>query len=164
MSQTVILDDVLAPGLKIVFCGTRVGRKSAQDNAYYASASNKFWAILFKVGLTPKMLLPCEYKKLLTFDIGLTDIAKNSSGGDRGLPTTKYDVDDFLEKIDQFHPKVLAFNGKKAAKIYFDCREVEYGEQTEAIGGTAIFVLPSTSGAASRYWNEKYWSDLAKYI
>ena len=164
MSQTVILDDVLATGLKVVFCGTRVGADSAQDKAYYASASNKFWTILFKIGFTTKMLLPREYKKLLTFGIGLTDIEKNSSGGDRGLPTTEYYFNYFRKKIKQFQPKVLAFNGKRAAKIYFDCREVEYVKRPEMGYGPIVFVLPSTSWAASRYWDEKYWSDLAKHI
>ena len=36
-----VLPDVLAPGLRIVFCGTAVGVTSAQLGAYYARPGNK---------------------------------------------------------------------------------------------------------------------------
>lgn len=33
-----ILPDVLKPGLKVVFCGTAAGNRSATNGAYYARA------------------------------------------------------------------------------------------------------------------------------
>ena len=68
-----MLPDVLASDLKVVFCGTAVGDQSARRKAYYAGRGNKFWTILYRTGLTPIMLEPEEYEKLLDFDIGLTD-------------------------------------------------------------------------------------------
>jgi TDG/mug DNA glycosylase family protein len=38
-----VLPDVLKPGLKVVFCGTAVGNKSARASAYYAGRGNQFW-------------------------------------------------------------------------------------------------------------------------
>ncbi len=37
-----VLDDMLASGLRIVFCGTAPGRLSAEQQAYYAHPQNKF--------------------------------------------------------------------------------------------------------------------------
>jgi len=49
-----VLPDMLAPGLRIVFCGTAVGSASARRRAYYASPGNSFWPTLFRVGLTKR--------------------------------------------------------------------------------------------------------------
>jgi len=49
-----ILPDVLKPGLKVVFCGTAAGNRSAKIKAYYAGRDNQFWAVLHRIGLTPR--------------------------------------------------------------------------------------------------------------
>jgi len=59
-----MLPDVLRPGLRVVFCGTAAGAKSAQVRAYYAGPGNQFWATLSRVGLTRRRLAPREYGDL----------------------------------------------------------------------------------------------------
>jgi hypothetical protein len=49
-------------------------------------------------------------------------------------------------------PTLVAFNGKRAAQEYYG-KKVSYGEQTESIGRSTVFVLPSTSGAARKFWD-----------
>src|SRR3546814_13773735 len=53
-SRAPVLPDVLAPGLRLVFCGSAAGRKSAELGAYYAGPGNKFWPTLYEIGLTPR--------------------------------------------------------------------------------------------------------------
>ena len=77
-----ILPDVLAPGLRIVFCGSGAGAASAARGAYYAGPGNKFWPTLHAVGLTPRRLAPEEFASVLEYGIGLTDLAKTRSGPD----------------------------------------------------------------------------------
>ncbi len=48
-----MLEDLLAPGLALVVCGSAAGRRSAQLGHYYAGPGNKFWRTLARVGLTP---------------------------------------------------------------------------------------------------------------
>jgi TDG/mug DNA glycosylase family protein len=38
---------------------------------------------------------------------------------------------------------------------------VDYGWQPERVGATRLFVLPSPSGQATRFWDEGPWRDLA---
>src|ERR1700761_4251106 len=82
-----VLPDVLAPGLRIVFCGTAAGTESARAGAYYAHPQNRFWRTLHEAGLTPRRFAPAEYHLLPSLGLGLTDIAKFSSGMDRELPS-----------------------------------------------------------------------------
>lgn len=157
-----VLQDVLARGLSVVFCGTAVGPTSAQVGAYYAGPGNQFWDVLFRTGLTPRRLEPHESNILPRHGIGLTDLAKKQSGTDDQVDTSEFDVDALRSKIRSFAPKALAFNGKRAARAFFD-RSVAYGRQPEPIGQTTVFVLPSTSGAARRYWDESFWRELAVF-
>ena len=159
-----ILPDVLIPGLKVVFCGTAVGSRSLEKRAYYAHRSNKFWNVLYRIGLTSSQLEPKEFNRLLEFGIGLTDLAKYQSGSDRQISQKDYDVAGFHSKIESMGPRVLAFNGKKAAEVFYGTRSVSYGLQLATIDQTSVFVLPSTSGAATCSWDESFWTELAEFV
>lgn len=70
-----ILPDVLASDLVVVFCGTAAGNRSAQMGAYYAGIGNRLWPTLHQIGLTPRLLQPTEFWQALDYGIGLTDLA-----------------------------------------------------------------------------------------
>ena len=138
-------------------------RVSKLLNSYYAGPGNKFWKTLYEIELTSKLLKPSEFKKLLDFDIGLTDICKTDYGNDNELDTSKYDVDGFNLKILQYKPKIVCFNGKNAAKTYLNQKKVDYGFQDKGAGDSKIFIAPSTSGAASGFWDINIWKQLADF-
>ena len=158
-----VLPDLLAPGLDVVFCGSAVGAASARLGAYYAGPGNKFWPMLHKIGLTPSRLDPLDLPDLVRFGIGLTDMAKTASGADAALPRGADDPRALRAKIARYRPRALAFNGKRAAGVFF-ARAVAYGRQDATLGGTAVFVLPSTSGLAVRFWDEAPWFELAAFL
>lgn len=155
-----VLPDVLRPGLAIVFCGSAAGRASARAGAYYAGPGNLFWPTLARAGLTPRLLQPAEFALLPRYGLGLTDLCKSASGSDGNLPREADDPAALRRKIERYRPLILAFVGKRAARGVLD-RPVSYGPQPERIGSTRLFVLPSPSGAARRYWDESWWRALA---
>ena len=155
-----MLRDVLVPGLRVAFCGTTPGTASARARAYYAGPGNAFWKTLHQTGLTPVELAPAEFARLPEFGIGLTDICKVIYGSDEEVGTVEFDVDGLRERIAAVEPAYLAFNGKNAARGVLE-QAVDLGPQEEQIGGAAVWVLPSTSGAARRYWDIGPWQELA---
>jgi TDG/mug DNA glycosylase family protein len=159
----VILPDAIQTGLKVVFCGTAVGTASAQAGAYYAGPGNSFWATLHEVGLTTRVLAPNEYRELIDHGIGLTDICKTSSGSDRDVGTDGFDVKRLIDTLHAFAPLWIAFNGKAAAEGALG-HSVRYGERSERLGPSRVFVVPSTSGAARRYWDVRLWHKLAELV
>ena len=160
-SSADILPDILAPGLRLVVCGSAVGTRSAQAGAYYAGPGNQFWGMLHRVGLTPSQLTPAQYGSVVTYGIGLTDIVKKRFGADADLRRGDFDTDSLCALIACYQPRILAFNGKRAACAFFGTR-AEYGYQLRRnIARTQIYVAPSTSGAARRFWNEQIWLDVA---
>lgn len=160
-----ILEDVLGSGMLIVFCGMAVGTQSKEAKAFFAGKGNKFWQTLRDIKLTDRKLEPCEYKQVKKYNIGLTDLIKKQFGSDNVVRVSDDDRDILRAKIEKYQPRILAFNGKKAAQLYFKKRKIEYGGQrNESIGATRIFVLPSTSGAANGYWNKAYWRKISNLV
>ena len=157
-----ILPDLLKHNLNIIFCGTAASKKSKRLNAYYAGPGNKFWKTLYEIRLTDRQLNPQEFKTLLEYNIGLTDICKTDYGNDNELDTSKYDVEGFNVKILEYKPKIVCFNGKNAAKAYLNQKKVDYGYQDKRVGDSKIFIAPSTSGAANGFWNINIWKSLVK--
>lgn len=155
-----VLPDILRPGLRVVFCGTAAGTASARAGAYYAGPGNAFWATLHTTGLTPVRLSPADFRQLPEFGIGLTDICKVLHGSDQEVGTGEFDATGLEARIAAVEPTNLAFNGKNAARAALG-RTVDYGLQPERIGAGVVWVLPSTSGAARRYWDVGPWHELA---
>jgi len=159
-----MLDDLLAPDLAVVFCGSAAGRRSAQLKQYYAGPGNKFWRTLAAVGLTPRQLAPAEYRLLLDFGIGLTDLVKQQSGADHEIEFRRAGREELERKLERWRPRFLCFNGKRAACEFLRRREIGYGLRPERVGDTRLFVAPSTSGAANAAWDPARWQKLADLV
>ena len=163
-NEAAVLADVLADGLDVVCCGSAAGTASAKAGAYYAGPGNRFWPMLYESGLTPRLLAPHEFLTVLQYGVGLTDLSKFQSGADSALDAGGDDAGALAAKITRVAPRALAFNGKRAASVFLARKITACGLQPEALGATAIFVLPSTSGAARRWWDATPWMALGDYL
>ena len=163
--MTDVLSDLLQHSLRIVLCGTAAGTTSAAERAYYAHRQNKFWKILHETKLTPEPLQPHQYRSLLQHGIGLTDLVKAGAGMDRAtLPKlTAADRARLRNAITTFRPQFLAFTSKTAGQKFFGGTR-DYGEQSELIGDTRVWILPSTSGAANGSWRPEIWQQFADEV
>lgn len=156
-----VLPDLVGPDLDILFCGTAPGSVSAAKLAYYAGPGNAFWPTLFTVGLTPVAMSPHEYGQLARYRLGLTDLAKHVSGSDAGLVSAHFDVERLGDLIVNQRPRIVAFTSKRAAQE-FHGGAVGYGLLPGTVAASRMFVLPSPSGAARRYWDLEPWRQLKK--
>ena len=164
--NTFILPDVLTPGLRVVFCGTAPGTRSAREGAYYAHPGNHFWHTLYAVGLTPRLFAPAEFRGVLQYGIGLTDVAKHHFGSDAELPRTAFDAAGLRRKLARFQPRIVAFTSKNAARagLALGSRNLDYGEQAITIAQSRVFVLTSPSGQARGFWDIAPWRQLAEAV
>lgn len=164
-----VLPDLLRPGVKLIICGERVGETSAERGHYYARPGNRFWAVLYAVGLTSQRLEPWEdYLLPDRYRIGLTDLVKDRMHR-TPRPVSAADRRRLRCRVENYAPRVLAFNGMDGAAAYLDCKKnrLRFGQLAEAIGDTAVFVLPSTSGM-NGHWekanHQGYWEELTGTI
>jgi|SRR6185437_1264439 len=161
-----VLPDVLRHGLDVVFVGTAAGRRSAAVSAYYANPGNRFWNTLAKIGLTSRRYEPLEFREMQELGIGFTDMSKSGVGMDHHVAAHLFDRVSFETKMRKYRPRFIAFTGKKAASIWLarPTHQVTLGIQARNGDFPDVFVLSSPSGAASRYWDELPWRDLAERI
>lgn len=161
-----ILPDLLRPGLRLVFCGSAPGAVSAARGAYYAHPGNRFWPVLQAAGLTPRRLAPAEYPLLLDYGIGLTDMAKHAAGNDAELPRDAYDPEGFAARIRAVRPAMLAFTAKAPAAAFLrrPTAALAYGRVEGPADFPPVWVLPSTSGQASRFWDARPWMALGAWF
>ncbi|MFZ2414278.1 MAG: mismatch-specific DNA-glycosylase [Candidatus Cryosericum sp.] len=162
-----LIPDVLTDGLRLVFCGSALGDVSWERRAYYANPGNRFWQTLAEVGLTPRRLAAEVYPRLLDWGIGLTDLVKNDHGQDIHIFDGHVDLDEarrlLTVKVLRWRPCVLAFTSRTAAAQFLGMRVVP-GRQQECIGRTMVWVLPSTSGLARRFFDIGPWRDLERIV
>jgi TDG/mug DNA glycosylase family protein len=161
-----VLPERLRPGLRLVFCGTAAGRQSALQKAYYAHAQNKFWRTLHAVGLTPHQFMPADYPALWDLGIGLTDIAKFAYGMDHQLPKESLGREAALAlraRIEKIAPRHLAFTSLTAGRAVMG-KAAKPGKQSEVIGGTTVWILPSPSPLADNHWDIAPWRALARAV
>ncbi len=140
--------DVLAPGLRVVFCGINPGRVSAAARAHFANPRNDFWRLLYDAGFTLRRLEPHEQFAALEYGIGLTNAAGRTTPGSGDLRAA--DFAGSAERLEglarELRPRAIAFVGKEAYRGVFRDRP-ELGLQERRLVDAVLFVLPSTSPA-----------------
>ena len=151
------IPDILAPGLRVLFCGINPGRVSAAAAAHFANPRNDFWRLLHAAGFTPRLLEPAEQFELLNYGIGVTNAAARTTPGSGDLRKADFaGAAERLERIaSDLGPAWIGFVGKEAYRGSFGDRP-ELGEQERRLADTRLFVLPSTSPAnAAVPWVER---------
>jgi TDG/mug DNA glycosylase family protein len=160
--------DVLAPGLRALFCGINPGRASAAAGAHFANPRNDFWRLLHAAGFTPRELAPAEQHELLRHGLGLTNAALRTTRGSGDLRRGDFaGAAERLERIAaELRPRWIGFVGKAAYQGAFGERTA-LGVQERQLAGTRLFVLPSTSPAnAAVTWEERlrWFEELAALV
>ena len=142
------LPDILAPDLRVLFCGINPGRWSASVGAHFANPRNDFWRLLHDAAFTPRLFAPQEQHELPALGLGLTNAAYRTTRGSGELRRGDFaGASDRLGRIaEELRPHLIAFVGKEAYRGAFNER-AELGVQARRLGETRLFVLPSTSPA-----------------
>lgn len=139
---------MLAPGLRVVFCGINPGRVSAAAGAHFANPRNDFWRLLHAGGFTPRLVDPSDQHDVLRYGIGITNAAYRTTRGSSDL--RKADFAGSAERLErlarELRPRAIGFVGKEAYRGPFGGRPA-HGLQEHRLGDTLLFVLPSTSPA-----------------
>ena len=160
-----MLPDILGPDLAILFCGTAAGHASAALGHYYAGPGNRFWPMLAETGLTPRRLQPEEDRLMPGFGYGLTDLAKDVSGGDADIPAHAYTPARLAALVARTRPRALAFTSLTAARLALGIPRLGPGRLAAhgAFADVELFALPSPSGAARGSFSPLPWQDLADW-
>jgi TDG/mug DNA glycosylase family protein len=147
------IEDVIAPGLKVLFVGINPGLYSAWAGQHFARPGNRFWKSLHLGGFTPRLLRPDEQRQLLAFGLGITNVVARASAAADELSRDELVAGGRIleDKARRFRPGVVVVLGLGAYRAAFDRPQAVIGRQQETTGGAVTWVLPNPSGLNAHY-------------
>lgn len=148
-----LLPDLLAPGLRVVFCGINPGLYSAATGHHFARPGNRFWPVLHRAGFTPSQLAPAAQLSLLPLGLGITNVAVRATARADELTAEELRAGalSLAAKVRTLQPAWLAVLGVTAFRVAFDRPRATVGPQPAPIGATQVWVLPNPSGLNAHY-------------
>src|SRR4029453_12785347 len=131
------LPDVLAPDLRVLFCGINPGRVSAAARAHFANPRNDFWRLLYAAGFTPRLFEPAEQVELLKYGIGVTNAPARTTPGSADLRRGDFaGAAERLQQIaEELQPAWIGFVGKEAYRGAFKERPAPVVPRGRRAGG-----------------------------
>ncbi|GHB13181.1 G/U mismatch-specific DNA glycosylase [Streptomyces chryseus] len=143
-----LVPDVVAGGLRVLFCGINPGLMSAATGHHFARPGNRFWPVLHLSGFTPRQLRPAEQDELLSYGLGITNVVARASARADEISDEEFREGGrvLTEKVELLRPRWLAVVGITAYRTAFGERKATVGPQERTIGATQIWVLPNPSG------------------
>jgi len=145
--------DVIAPNLRVLFCGINPGLYSGATGFHFARPGNRFWPVLQQAGFTPRLLAPWEQQELLPLGYGITNlVARTTATADELSPEELLAGRKRLAaKVKRNQPRILAVLGISAYRTAFQEPKASLGLQSKSIAHTTIWVLPNPSGLNAHY-------------
>ncbi|HET6669093.1 MAG TPA: G/U mismatch-specific DNA glycosylase [Pyrinomonadaceae bacterium] len=145
--------DVIAPGLKVLFCGINPGLYTAAVGHHFARPGNRFWKALYESGFTERLLSPFDERELLLQGYGVTNLVRRASAVADSL--SKEEVIEggrrLAVKVRRYQPQILAVLGLGAYRLAFAQPKATVGRQQLMIADTILWVLPNPSGLNANY-------------
>lgn len=145
--------DIIAPGLKILFCGINPSLYSAAVGHHFARPGNRFWKTLYAAGFTERLMDPSEDQDLLKLGYGVTNVVDRATARADELSVAEFIAgqQSLAEKVRQYQPRVLAILGVSAYRTAFDRPRARVGRQLETLHDSILWVLPNPSGLNAHY-------------
>ena len=70
---------MIAPGLRVLFCGINPGLYTAAVGHHFARPGNRFWPALFAAGFTDRLVSPFDERELLKSGYGVTNVVMRAT-------------------------------------------------------------------------------------
>ncbi|MGE5602023.1 MAG: G/U mismatch-specific DNA glycosylase [Nitrososphaerales archaeon] len=148
-----MVPDVIAPGLKVLFCGINPGLYSGYTGHHFARPGNRFWPTLYAAGFTPRLLRPEEERELLPLGYGITNLVERATASAAELNEAELVEGGrrLAAKVEAFRPRVVAVLGVSAYRAAFKESKATLGEQPHGLAGSRLWILPNPSGLNAHY-------------
>ena len=140
--------DVVAPGLRVLFCGINPGLYTAWAGHHFARPGNRFWPALHASGFTPRQLRPDEEQELLTLGLGVTNVVARATAtaAELGRDELRQGGRRLVELAKRWGPTYVAVLGVTAYRAAFGEARAVLGRQDRRLGPAGVWVLPNPSG------------------
>jgi TDG/mug DNA glycosylase family protein len=151
------LPDLVAPGLRVLFCGINPGLYTAAIGHHFGRPGNRFWKVIHLAGFTPEQYTPFQERRLLEHGIGVTNLVPRATAAADEL--SRQELQAGARRVEELacrqHPRVVAFLGMLAYRVAMRRPKAGLGLQDERLCDSALWLLPNPSGLQARYQLEE---------
>ena len=147
------IPDVMAPGLRVLFCGINPGLWSGATGSHFARPGNRFWKVLHLSGFTDRLLAPWEGPDLPRIGLGITNLVARTTASEAELAPDEFrdGAERLRALVAAVGPAWLAVVGIGAYRTAFGVPKAAVGCQPVRLGATGVWVLPNPSGLNAGY-------------
>lgn len=154
------VDDLIGPGVKLLFVGINPGLWTAAVQTHFAHPGNRFYPALAEAGITSYRIdraagmTDADRAQLIERGVGITNLVKRATA--RADELSREELREGGERLRRFvaehRPKVVAIAGITAYRDAFGERKAVMGRQPETLesatrwAGAALWVVPNPSG------------------
>ncbi|HET7444569.1 MAG TPA: mismatch-specific DNA-glycosylase [Solirubrobacterales bacterium] len=154
------VDDLVGPGLKLLFVGINPGLWTAAVATHFAHPTNRFYPALALAGITEHEvdrvagMTADDRAQLTARGVGITNLVPLATA--RASELSRAELEEGGERLLRFvadhRPRVVAIAGVTAYREAFGIRDAVLGRQPETLdsaqrwSGAALWVVPNPSG------------------
>lgn len=144
---------MIAPGLRVLFCGINPSLYSAAAGHHFARPGNRFYKALHAAGFTPRLIDPWEDRTLLERGLGITNLVGRATANAAELSEDELrrGARRLVATVRRTKPRMVAFCGIDAYRVAFRRPATVAGPQSERLAGARVWVLPNPSGLNAHY-------------
>lgn len=152
-AMNTFVPDIIAPDLKVLFCGINPSLYSAAVQHHFARPGNRFWKTLHAAGFTDRLLSPFEDEALLDFGYGVTNLVERATARADELAAAELEAghEALIAKVQHYRPQCLAILGVSAYRTAFRQPKAKIGRQPEPFQNALLWILPNPSGLNAHY-------------
>lgn len=147
------IPDIIAPDLRVLFCGINPSLYSAAAGHHFARPGNRFWPALNESGFTDRQISPFDDRDLLNKGIGITNLVARATA-----TAAELSIEELAEgakllqrKAKKLRPLMVAFLGIGAFRQAFGLKECKIGLQELVLPPARVWVIPNPSGLNANY-------------
>ena len=148
------VDDLVGPGLKLLFVGINPGLWTAATQTHFSHPGNRFYPALRIAGIIEREIdrgagmTDSDRDHLVARGIGISNIVARATA--RADELTADELRAGAQVLEEFiakhEPAVVAVAGITAYRSAFGRRKAKPGLQEEDLGGAELWVVPNPSG------------------
>jgi TDG/mug DNA glycosylase family protein len=164
-ARDVVLSDIIAPDLKVLFCGINPGLWSGAVGRHFATPGNRFWPALYAAGFTPELFTSLRQDELPALGLGISSVVARTTARADELSTEEYreGASILTAKAAEYRPAWIAIVGITAYRTAFDRRTAQIGPQTPRIADSRVWALPNPSGLNAHWSAQALGEEFARF-
>lgn len=148
------VDDLVGPGLRLLFVGINPGLWTAATRTHFAHPGNRFYPALLGAGIIERPIdrgvgmTDADRRYVIERGIGITNVVHRATAKASELTKTEFrEGGELLRRfVHQERPQVVAIAGITAYRTAFGFPKAVMGEQPGGFEGARLWVIPNPSG------------------